>query len=140
MKYIFREHFIFTPMENPITTIRRTLIFEPQFELAQLYAKYLTQQNMEVHICQPEDDLQELVVLVRPHLLVYNIDRGYGFLGQLKYIHPALVLITVADEVDEKVLDSLMALGVSGHINRKLSRPRDVAELAAQTLAGLSYS
>ena len=132
MKYIFKERYILTPMNN-LDGITKAVVYEPSLELAQLYAKYLRQQNFEPYICGSHAVMISLASAFSPHILIYNIDSGLEGLKSLKRAHPSILIITIGDLPDTQ-LDALMDLGISGHINRKVTRPRDVGILARQLL------
>jgi DNA-binding NarL/FixJ family response regulator len=134
MKYIFQKHFSLQTQELFMTKIYSAVIFEPKYELAQLYAKYLSLQNLQVRICLVENDLKTLVLTTQPDMLVYNIDKGYEILKYFKHQNPAIILITIADDLGETELDRLMELGISGHVNRSVTPPRDIGTLAGQLL------
>lgn len=123
-----------TPMQNNLGTLYRAIVFEPKLELAQLYAKYLKQQDFEAHISCDHAHLLALTSSISPKMIIYNIDAGYEPLKFIKRQSPALIVITIGSDSEEQDLDALMEIGISGHINRKVTQPRDIGILAKQLI------
>ena len=134
MQYIFSKHYIIPTMQSTVDKIHRALLYEPKFELAGLYFKYLSSPELEVQICSNLENLERVSVEFRPHLLIYNIEGGYTRLKNLKSLNPSVLLITLAEDIGDAQLSDLMALGASAHINRKVTSPKDVGILARQLL------
>lgn len=134
MKYIFEQHYSLPNMKLDTDTIYRAIVFEPKFELAELYAKYLRMQNLETYTCQDDAHLETLAASVSPHIIIYNIDNGYTVLKFIKHKSPSTFIITIGGDFGDAELDDLMAIGISGHINRKVTQPRDIGILAKQLL------
>jgi DNA-binding NarL/FixJ family response regulator len=136
MKYLFKEHYslpVMLPESNEIR-VYKAVVYEPQMELAQIYAKYLNQQNLETYICLHQNSLSSLSENLSPQILVYNIEGGYELLRNVKRQWPQMLVITIANDFGDTEIDDLMAIGVSGHINRKTTHPQDIGILVKELL------
>lgn len=134
MKYIFHNNYTLASMHGELNSNYKALVYEPKLELAQLYAKHLRLQNLEAYICNHHRGLVELALTISPEVLIYNLDQGLEPLIRVKERFPAIVVITIGNDAADKDLDELMEIGISGHINRKVTQPMDVSILAKQLL------
>ncbi len=117
-----------------VPAMRVAFVVEPIMELAALYSKYLQEQQLVVQVCASANELLQAASQARLDILVYNLEVGVETLTQLKQKNPALIIITLSDDPSDQRLDALMKLGVSGHINRKVTTPKDIGLLVGQLL------
>ncbi len=126
MAYLFRQKFNITDLINPAAS-KKVLIFEPEEYLAGVYELYLKEHFLVSHT-RSLDAVRPAVDVFKPHVLVFNIDGDLAikFLLNLKPDFPQLLLVSTSFAGGERVKE-LMQLGVLGHINRRFSRPSDLA-------------
>ncbi len=125
-----------TPFEilNGVTV----LLVEPESENRSFYSNQLSELNMKV---VPLDNLGSMhtmalesnpdVVIVNPS---ENIAVGISLVKTLKQQFPKLPIITMSLTMREDQLDAIMESGASMHINRGLTRPRDLLLALEQVL------
>ncbi len=120
---------------------KRILIHEPESDLAALYFYYLREHNFEIQHCNSSDEIRQAVLVFKPHLLIFNVD-GLGSFSKMGLItkilskeFPDLNLISTGYNLNGQGLTELMSLGVTSHLNRKLSRPQDLAVLVKTVLS-----
>ena len=136
MPYIFKQKINLqdlVPTENRIVKI---LIYEPEEYLAGLYRLYMHPYNFHIKHCLEVTELLGNLAVFEPELLIYNADTGKNFLlnKTLFKNYPSLKIITTAYNISHEQVRKLMDHGVSSHINRRFSRPADVATLVATVL------
>ena len=132
MAYLFKEQFHIFELAN-LAPRKKLLIFEPEEYLAGLYALYL-QDDFQVSHCQAFEQVKPSILNFNPHVLVYNIDHDSAVraLLDLKTAFPRLLLFSTGLSANK--LKELMEAGVIGHINRKFSRPQDLAVIVKSVL------
>jgi CheY-like chemotaxis protein len=86
--------------------------------------------NMNVVTCGSLPEMLEHLQVNMPDIIVvnpsYDIEQGLRFIGLLKQQYPGLPLITIGQSILESHLDAMMKAGVSFHINRQFTQPRDI--------------
>lgn len=132
MPYIFKQKLSLQDLVNIENQVFRILIYEPEEYLGAIYSRYLFSDRFDIMHCQSPAEVYENLNKFNPGLLIYNIDQDREFVyGRLiiKKI-PELKVITTAYNINHEVISRLMSLGVVSHINRRFSRPQDLALLA----------
>ncbi len=140
MTYIFKQKLNLSDLVNLKNQPKRILIHEPHGDLAALYAYYLKDYNFEIKHCGNLDAIQQCSKNFSPHLLIFNVDEPQAFPKIILIAKiltkelPDLNLISTGYNLNGQELSKLMALGVNSHLNRKLSRPQDLAVLVTTIL------
>jgi DNA-binding NarL/FixJ family response regulator len=67
--------------------------------------------------------VQPDVVVINP---TPNLGRAIKLIAQVKQRYPNLPVISMSESLQENHLDAIMNTGVSAHLNRQFSRPRDL--------------
>ena len=139
MEYITRQKF--SMRNQPFVTLygATVLLVEPEAESCALYSRQFQGVNMNVITCgtlpemmvRLEDQVPDIII-VNPS---YDIEQGIRFVSLLKNNHPALPVITIGQAIPEAHLDAIMRAGVSFHINRQFTQPRDILLAIEQVLA-----
>lgn len=140
MAYLFRQKLNISELANVQSGTKRILIYEPEQYLGALYARYLKPDNFDVQHCFDLNQLSQAVWHFQPRLLIFSADP----MGNWPKLRPVLTLITrtfpelgvisTGYNLSNDQLAQLMAIGLSGHINRRLSRPQDVAVVVQNIL------
>lgn len=140
MSYIVQEKFnIYDLVPRPD---RRNLIgiVEQEDYLAKLYEKYLQQQQFTVYHCPQPQDVEDFLAFLSPQVLLLN-PESYGptklaakVVKRVIGSFPELLVVTVSYDTAPEDLKLLMGAGIVSHINRKLSKPQDVAEVIRSVL------
>ena len=140
MNYISQHHH--TLREMPFSELQglTVLLVEPEAEARSFYSQQLT--NIEMNVV-PIDSIAFMpneaasispdVVIVNPSSL--DLNSSVRSLRAFKQQFPTLPVITMAMTIPDEVLDAIMESGVSIHINRGLTRPRDLLLALEQVLA-----
>jgi hypothetical protein len=140
MAYIFKQKINLADLVGLTRESKRVLIYEPQNDLAALYAHYLKVHNFDIKHCLHLPAIRQLMLEFKPHLLIFNAEQPH-VLSEIKrttqrlgsdYIVPSL--ISTGYNLSGQEIGELMSYGVSSHINRKLSRPEDLAILVEAIL------
>lgn len=102
-----------------------------------LYSRKLLSANMEVEQFESLNQLLEHITNKSYEVFIVSPERqNLAQLAQLRSFHPHTPLITLSKMMSESQLDGIMKLGVTMHINRDLSRPRDLLVAIEQILYG----
>lgn len=131
MRYLFKQKLNLSDLVNFKGVQKKVLIYEPQEYLAALYSHYLRLHNFDIKHCPEFGKLKTMITDFCPELLIFNVEAetkskenpSFNF----KRHFPGLLVVTIGYNLGSESLKSLMNAGVSSHINRKLSRPQDVA-------------
>jgi DNA-binding NtrC family response regulator len=138
MDYLFRQHYTMNPGMSVASSTPMVLLAEPEPEALALYARHLSRADLLVSVCLEARRLPYHVQEAQPHLLVINpmpdLALSLNMLEYISQLQPGLPVITVGTAIPDHYLDRLMSLGVSLHINRSLSQPRDIVIAARQIL------
>lgn len=115
------------------------LLIEPEPENRSFYSQQLSGVNMNVVAGDTLTQTEDLVENSSPDVVILNpsenIMAGINIIQLLKQKFPALPVITMTMTMREDHLDAIMESGVSLHINRGLTRPRDLLLALEQVLA-----
>lgn len=140
MSYIFKSKFNIGELANIPSNLKKVLVAEPEEYLLSLYVYHLSGHDFYVKPCKSVDALHKDALDFAPHLLLLNAQ----FLGSagatVKYVDrlrnylPDLFVVTIGHGTQHEDLARFMSAGVNGHIDRKLSKPHDVATLAKTLL------
>lgn len=127
MAYLFKQKIILSPAA-PASLV---FVVEPEEYLLDLYCRYLLTGEFLVKGFKALDALDANHVPA-PDVVVINT----RFLQQPDFpkfrasLFPAPVkIISVGMVQDQDFVHNLMSLGVSGHLERRLSRPQDLVEI-----------
>lgn len=135
MTYFLEQKFSFSDLEA--SSLPLVLIAEHEPESRALYARLLKKANFNVALCYSAGDLHDQINFLEPNILVLNPSLLESQTWRLKKIaksYPKLLIVTVGEKLLEEDLDSLMNAGVSAHLNRKFSHPRDLVLTLRQIL------
>ena len=135
MAYIFRQKLNLNELAVLESPSKKILLAEPEEYLLQLYSRYLDLHNFEVHHCQDPLLLQNALPKYNPHLLILNIDASSAraTLRSVRSSWPHLPIVTIGYNVEPATLRNLMTMGISSHIDRRMTRPQDLV-IIAQTI------
>lgn len=141
MNYVFHQHYSISP--NTFTADEDfrpiVLLAESDPETMAMYARQLNGADVSVCICVDMGQVPYHVSNLKPDILVLNpspdFRLSFDIVKKSIAAHPHLSVITIGDLIPDQYLDQLMGLGVSFHINRSLSQPRDLVAAVRQILA-----
>ncbi len=129
MTYIFKEKFKIADLAHTPTQSHRVVVCEPEEYLAALYGHYLSAHNFDIKHCPQIGKLREVLNSFRPRLLILNIEEKNadgGLVQNLRRQFPNIRLITMGYNTGGEIIKELMNAGICGHIDRRLSRPKDL--------------
>lgn len=138
MDYIVKHHHTLT--EAPFERLNGTtvLLVDPHPENRSFYSQQLSGVNMHVITGDTLNALQSLAQQSNPDVVIIdpseNISAGINLVKLLKREFPDLPILTMSMTMREDHLDAIMQSGVSLHINRGLTRPRDLLLALEQVL------
>ncbi len=129
MAYLFKQKLVF----KPVPPARLVFVVEPEEYLLELYCKHLLAEQYEVRGFR---DLDALVLPpgrgAGPDVAVISTQqlRRPDFQDIKTEKLPASVkIISVGSSTDADFIRNLMSMGVSSHLERRLTRPRDLVEI-----------
>jgi hypothetical protein len=105
------------------------LIVTPEFELYSLYKRHLGDHGFAGAYADTESSMHEQLSIYSPCGILIEIDRypqAHKRIGDVLNRHPSLKIITVGRHTDAETLKRWLGAGASGHVNRAITRPRDV--------------
>ncbi len=115
------------------------LIAEPEPTACAIYKRHMTDANMQVVDCDGLQSLMRQIVSVKPDVVILNPTPDIGLsiraIKKIKQQFPKLPVITISENLQESHLDAIMNTGVSFHLNRQLSRPKDLLVALEQILS-----
>jgi CheY-like chemotaxis protein len=139
MDYISHHYHMMT--ENPFESLDgvTVLLVEPEPENRSFYSQQLSGVNMKVISCDTLAAMQIQAQTNNPDVVIVNpsadINSGISMVRALKQEFPSLPVVTMSLTMREDHLDAIMQSGVDLHINRGLTRPRDLLLALEQVLA-----
>lgn len=115
------------------------LLVEPEAESCAVYSRQLQGVNMNVITCGSLEDMLGSIEQQVPDIVIVNptanVNKGIRFVSLLKANYPQMPVITIARSMLDEHLDAMMKAGVSFHINRQLTQPRDILLAVEQLLS-----
>ncbi|HEX3099365.1 MAG TPA: response regulator [Patescibacteria group bacterium] len=139
MQYMVQHHHTLRNLPFAELNGITVLLVEPEAENRSFYSSQLSGVNMNVVTSDTLERMQQMVQESSPDVVIVNpsenISFGINSVKQLKQEFPSLPVITMSLTMREDHLDAIMESGVSLHINRGLTRPRDLLLALEQVLA-----
>lgn len=139
VNYITQYHHVLTKPPFEVLNGATVLLVEPEAENRSFYSQQLTGVNIKVIASDTLTQIEDLVESSSPDVVIVNpsenISVGIDSVKALKQKFPSLPVITMSMTMREDHLDAIMQSGVSLHINRGLTRPRDLLLALEQVLA-----
>lgn len=135
MQYITKKKFSFR--DDPYYKLHgvQVALVEPDVESNALYGQRLTAANMEVESFASLDELLSKLAQSQYHVIVVSPQpKEFPVLAEVKSTVPDTPIITISRQMSESQLDGIMKLGVDAHINRDLTRPRDLLVTIQQVI------
>lgn len=139
MEYITQHHHVLRDQPFKGLTGAKVLLIEPDPETRLFYSRQLMDHGMQVVANDIVPSLQSSAESVGPDVVIINpsldIQAGINLLRAFKKAFPSLPVITMTMTMPDDTLDAIMEAGVSLHINRGLTRPRDLLLALEQVLS-----
>lgn len=138
MDYITQHHHVlrnepFAPLNGATV-----LLIEPEAETRAFYSQQLQGLDMIVLAFDTMDALGQATRLENPDVVIVNpskdLNRSVMIVKTLKRDFPSIPIITMTMTIPDSTIDAIMESGVSFHINRGLTRPRDLLLAIEQVL------
>jgi DNA-binding response OmpR family regulator len=138
MQYVFQQNFTIKPgllESNPKTV----LLVEVDPEASAMYARHLSGIDVTVAVCGEPFRMLDHIAQSRADLMVFNpmpdVKQSIRLLREARSAYPSLPVISIGGTITDQSLDALMAAGVTMHINRYLTQPRDLSLAVQQILS-----
>ena len=139
MQYIYKQKF--SLRNQPFINLygATALFVEPDNESCALYSRHMKDVHMNVIQCGTIEDMAGQIMQHMPDVLIVNPshspDRILSIVQLIKQQFPQLPVITISETIRDNYLDAIMQAGVSLHINRQFTQPRDLLIALEQTLS-----
>jgi DNA-binding NarL/FixJ family response regulator len=115
------------------------LLIEPEAETRAFYAQQLGGLDMVVHAYDTFSALKQSARLEKPDVVIVNpsddIKKSVALVKSLRQDFPNLPIITMTMTMPDSTIDAIMESGASFHINRGLTKPRDLLLAIEQVLS-----
>jgi len=140
MDYFFKQKFNITELADRPAPSLKIIIMETEEYLVALYTRYLQAHDFVALHCKEAGGLKDLIVYHQPDLLIIGsgavLDPAFllELLFDIKRIFSTLPVITIGNNISPQMLKQLMSAGISGHIDRRLSKPEDVVAVVKTIL------
>ncbi len=101
--------------------------------LASIYRRLMIDSKVRIEWLHGMDGITQYVDFFSPRLLIGEVTTGkqfnqtFGHIRTVRESFPSLPIISISLALEHQELEKLMDLGTVSHINRTLTRPRDVA-------------
>lgn len=131
MMYGEKQKFTINELVRGMNHAHYVVISEPDIYLAKLYEKYLTQVGISVLHFQGGELLPVFIEKVNPKVLLFSLENRmpHENIEIIRNQNPHIIVVTISHNADPEDVRKGMVVGVSSHINRALSRPKDVADI-----------
>lgn len=136
MAYVFQNKIYVDWSKLKTPQSFKVLIVEPQVYLFELYARHLKPHNFKVSHCADIANIYNHLSVTVPDLCIVNPQHSQGVekttqsLKLLKKNFPDLPVMTVAFGLTAEEIKKLMDSGVISHMDRALTRPKDIGHIA----------
>lgn len=140
MRYIVKQKLNIADLVNIKQQNHKILLYEPEDFLAGLYLKHLIGGDFEVKHSPVLELLYGHIKEFNPKVIIFNLDTSIdintkiNWLKNFKKESPEVYIITTGFNTTSEILRIILGLGISSHINRRLSRPQDIVVLAKTLL------
>ncbi len=142
MDYLVKHHHTLRNAPFQILNGATVLLVEPEAEDRAFYASQLSGVNMNVVTSDSVNNMHLVARESNPDVVILNpsenIVVAITLVRNLREEFPTLPVITMSMTMREDHLDAIMESGASFHINRGLTRPRDLLLALEQVLAASS--
>lgn len=137
---MFRQKFNIAELTGAPAVFSRLLLVEPESYLRKLYHSHLSRHNFEV---SAHPDLESGMIMLKfnkVNAAVIGLKKEedwnvvFRILKSMRSIDPGLPFVTLGENLPLPVLPKIMALGAASHLERRLSRPDDIAEVVKAVL------
>ncbi len=141
MPYIFKEKFKIADLAPLAGLEKKILLLDADESLLNIYGALMAGKNFEILACRSLPEVDGLARRHRPAALVCNLDMFASpapfvrLLARLRRRAPEIKCITHALQLELGDLSELMSAGVFSHIERKLTRPADLAAVVKTAFA-----
>lgn len=139
MEYITKYHHILR--NEPFSGLNgaTVILIEPEPETRAFYSQQLGGLDMKVMAFDTLDALSQASRLENPDVVIVNpsvdFKRSTMIVKALKRDFPSIPIITMTMTMPDATIDAIMESGASFHINRGLTKPRDLLLAIEQVLS-----
>ncbi len=138
MDYITRHHHKIIDQTFDGLQGTTAILVEPEAEVRAFYSQQLMGQAMNVLVYDKISALKQATQIEQPDVLIINpaqdVAQTIRVLKTLRQEFPKLPIITMTLTIPDSIIDVIMESGVSFHINRGLTKPRDLLLALQQVL------
>lgn len=139
MDYITTHHH--TLSTEPFAPLNgaTVLLIEPEAETRAFYSQQLGGLDMNVIAYDTLAALRQAARVENPDVVIVNpssdMNRSITTVKTLKKDFPSIPIITMTMTIPDTIIDAIMESGASFHINRGLTKPRDLLLAIEQVLS-----
>ncbi|MBL8029786.1 MAG: hypothetical protein JNN11_00895 [Candidatus Doudnabacteria bacterium] len=132
MNYIEKQKFNLYELVGESVRKKRILLLEPEYYSRGLYARHLKLGGMHVVCAENMDHCIFMVKTCEPDLALISphserdLNKFIDKLKDLRKEHEFLPIMTIGQYLPSDILGKMMNLGVASHMEKRLSRPKDV--------------
>jgi CheY-like chemotaxis protein len=139
MQYVFQKNFTVRPEMLESTPSKIILLVEPDLEASAMYSRHLSGIDVSIVTCHQLSDMLQRIATSGADIVILNpmhdVKQSIKVLRQARSSYPSLPVISIGGRLADQSLDQLMAAGVTMHINRYLTQPRDLYFAVQQILS-----
>jgi len=132
MSYIIKQKLMLSDLAEINQRLHTVLLFEPEEDLRNIYSLYFVRHNFKVHICPRPEDIRTHIDAAYPHVIVLSTQyysehaKTLKLLREVRAYIPHAPLITIGLNNSHEELKSFVTAGITGHVDRRLTRPQDL--------------
>ena len=140
MTYVFKEKFQLADLANVSRVAKCVVLLETDSILRDIYKTEFGLLGLDSVFCENQFEVDSVVKRHNPHLFICNTDifknesELIELLKYIKKIYHYLPLLTYSLRTSPDLLSKLLNCGVSSHLDRKFSRPRDLLDIVRAVL------
>lgn len=139
MQFVFQKNYTVRPGMLEVTPPKVILLVEADPEASAMYSRHLSNGDVMVVVCPQLSDMINSIESSRADVVILNpmpdMKRSIKILREARTSYPSLPVVSIGGSIPDRFLDQLMSAGVTMHINRYLTHPRDLHIAVQQILS-----
>lgn len=135
MAYLLRQKFNINELVSLSNRAKKVLLAMSEENLREIYERHLKIHGFKTIGCHFANHAQVALALPDCDLLVIDFNAAQESQDKMEFLKiinrnfPKIPVVTVGNALGNVLLEKLMALGIVGHLDRRLTRPADLAAI-----------
>lgn len=141
MAYLLKQKFNINELAGLSSRAKSVLLVMSEENLREIFERHLQIHGFKTIGCHFANHAQVALALPNCDLLVIDFKASQEAQDKLEFLKivnrnfPRISVVTVGSALENVLLEELMALGVVGHLDRRLTRPGDLVAIVKTFMA-----